>query len=55
MQGFIIGFNFGLSAVLEFKFIDKYYMDNEEVNEYEGYNLMNLKFRYQWKGLMAYI
>lgn len=45
-------FKFGLITALDYKFVDKFYMDNEEVNEYEGYSLLNIKVMYNWKGLM---
>ena len=46
-------FKFGLTASLDYKFIDKYYMDNEEAMEYEGYSLVNLKLMYKRNGFMA--
>ena len=51
--GLRYGFKFGLSAALDYKFIDKYYMDNENVNEYEGYSMLNLKVMYKRKGFLA--
>ncbi|MDD3721439.1 MAG: TonB-dependent receptor [Lutibacter sp.] len=45
-------FKFGLITALDYKFVDKFYMDNEEVNEYEGYSLLNIKLMYNWKGFM---
>lgn len=47
------GFKFGLTAALDYKFVDKYYMDNKEVNEYEGYSMLNLKLMYEWNSLTA--
>jgi len=44
-------FKFGLITALDYKFVDKFYMDNEEVNEYQGYSLLNIKLMYKWKGL----
>ena len=44
-------FKFGLITALDYKFVDKFYMDNEEVNTYEGYSLLNIKLMYKWKGL----
>ncbi len=52
-SGLRYGFKFGLSVDLDYKFVDKYYMDNEEMMEYEGYSLVNLKFLYKKKGFMA--
>ncbi len=46
-------FKFGLTASLDYKFIDKYYMDNEEAMEYEGYSLVNLKLMYKHNGFMV--
>ncbi len=43
-------FKFKLGIALDYKFVDKYYMDNQEVNEYEGYSTVNLKLMYRWKG-----
>jgi len=48
-------FKFGLITSLDYKFIDKYYMDNAEVMEYEGYSLVNLKLMYKQNGFMASI
>ena len=44
---------FGLSAALDYKFIDNYFMDNKGVNEYEGYSMLNLKVMYKRKGFLA--
>ena len=52
-SGLRYGFKFGLSVALDYKFVDKYYMDNAEMMEYEGYSLVNLKFSYKKKGFMA--
>jgi len=46
-------FKFGLSAALDYKFIDKYYMDNENINEYEGYSMLNFKVMYKRNGFLA--
>lgn len=46
-------FKFGLSAAIDYKFMDKYFMDNDEKNLYEGYSIVNLKLRYEYKELMA--
>ncbi|MEN8188014.1 MAG: TonB-dependent receptor [Bacteroidota bacterium] len=51
--GLRYGFKFGLTAALDFKFVDSYYMDNEEVNEYEGHSLVNMKLMYKWNNLNA--
>ena len=51
--GIRYGFKFGLTAALDYKFIDKYYMDNEDVNEYEGYSMLNFKVIYKQKGFLA--
>lgn len=45
-------FNFGLITALDYKFVDKFFMDNQEVNEYEGYSLVNIKLMYKWKDFM---
>jgi len=43
-------FNFGLIASADYVFMDEYYMDNEEVNIYEGHSLVNAKLLYKfWK------
>jgi iron complex outermembrane receptor protein len=43
-------FNFGLIASVDYVFMDDYYMDNEEVNVYEGHSLFNAKLLYKfWK------
>ena len=52
-SGIRYGFKFGLTAALDYKFVDKYYMDNQEVNEYEGYSLVNAKLLYKWKGFVT--
>ncbi len=49
--GLSYNFNFGLKAIFDFKFVDKYYMDNEEEFEYEGYSLANFKLLYKQKDL----
>jgi len=52
-SGLRYGFKSGLSIALDYKFVDKYYMDNEEMMEYEGYSLVNLKLSYKKKDFMA--
>ena len=52
-SGLRYDFKFGLSAALDYKFVDEFYMDNEEVNVYEGYSTLNLKFMYQRNGFMT--
>ena len=43
-------FSFGLIASVDYVFMDEYYMDNEEVNVYEGHSLVNAKLLYKfWK------
>jgi len=43
-------FSFGLTASVDYVFMDEYYMDNEEVNVYEGHSLVNAKLLYKfWK------
>ncbi|NOR86128.1 MAG: TonB-dependent receptor [Bacteroidales bacterium] len=51
--GLRYSFKFGLTAALDYKFIDKYFMDNENVNEYEGYSMVNLKFLYRKEAFTA--
>ena len=51
--GIRYGFKFGLTAALDYRFIDMYYMDNEDVNEYEGHSLLNFKLIYKKKGFLA--
>lgn len=51
--GLRYGFKFGLTAALDYKFVDKFYMDNEEVNEYEGYSMLNFKVIYKKSGFSA--
>lgn len=53
--GIRYAFNFGLSAALDYRFTDKYYMDNDNVNEYKGYSILNLKVMYKRKGFLASI
>jgi len=48
-------FNFGLIASVDYVFMDEYYMDNEEVNIYEGHSLVNVKLLYKfWKCYMGF-
>jgi len=48
--GISYAFNFGLTASFDFVYVGSYFMDNENVNEYEGYSLLNAKLNYQRKG-----
>jgi len=41
-------FKFGLTASVEYSFMDKYFMDNEEMNVYEGHSLVNAKLLYKF-------
>lgn len=43
-------FNFGLTASMDYVYVGNYFMDNDNVNEYEGYALLNAKLQYQRKG-----
>ena len=38
----------GLSSMLEFQSVGDYWMDDENSREFGGYNVANLKFRYQY-------
>ncbi len=40
-------FNFGLTASVDYIFMDNYYMDNQELNTYEGHSLFNSKLIYK--------
>jgi len=42
-------FDFGLTASLDYVFMDEYYMDNEEMNVYEGHSLVNAKLLYKFR------
>jgi len=42
-------FNFGLIASVDYVFMDEYYMDNAEVNLYEGHSLVNSKLIYKFR------
>ncbi len=42
-------FKFGLTASVDYIFMDEYYMDNEEVNLYDGHSLVNSKLIYRIK------
>ena len=42
-------FNFGLTAALDYLFMDEYFMDNEEMNVYEGHSLVNSKLIYKFR------
>lgn len=48
--GISYAFDFGLTASLDGVYVSKYYMDNDNVNEYEGYALLNAKLQYHHKG-----
>jgi len=39
----------GISAAVDYKWMDEYYMDNQELNIYEGHALVNAKFGYKWQ------
>ena len=39
----------GITAALDYKWMDEYYMDNEELNIYDGYTLVNAKLGYRWQ------
>ena len=41
-------FKFGLTASVDYVFMDKYFMDNEELNIYEGHSLFNAKLKYNF-------
>ncbi|MCP4311197.1 MAG: TonB-dependent receptor [Bacteroidetes bacterium] len=44
-------FKFGLTASVDYLFLDEYYMDNEERNLYEGHSLVNAKLLYKFRTL----
>ncbi|MDY6856406.1 MAG: TonB-dependent receptor [Thermodesulfobacteriota bacterium] len=39
----------GFTADISLKWIDEYYMDNENVNTYKGHCVVNTKLAYEWK------
>lgn len=39
----------GIGASVDFKWMDKFYMDNEEINIYDGHSLVNAKLNYEWR------
>ena len=39
----------GLTANISLKWMDEYYMDNENVNTYKGHCVVNAKLAYKWK------
>ena len=39
----------GLTANVSLKWMDEYYMDNENVNTYKGHCVVNAKLAYKWK------
>ncbi len=43
----------GISAALDYKWIDKYYMDNNNSTMYEGYSIVDAKIMYKWLGYFA--
>jgi len=43
----------GLSASLDYKWMDEYFMDNENVATYEGYSILDAKVMYKWRGYFA--
>ena len=48
-------FNFGLTASVDYVFMDEYHMDNNELNAYEGHSLFNAKLLYKfWKCYMGF-
>jgi iron complex outermembrane recepter protein len=54
---FGVGINYtssvGVSATLDYKWVDKYFMDNENTTMYEGYSVLDAKVIYRWKGYLA--
>ncbi|RLD24336.1 MAG: hypothetical protein DRI71_02875, partial [Bacteroidetes bacterium] len=44
---------FGTTLSIDYKFMDKYYMDNDNVNVYDGHSLLNAKVIQRWKSLFA--
>jgi len=42
-------FKFGLTASVDYLFMDNYFMDNEEINVYEGHSLLNAKLLYKFR------
>ncbi len=47
--GISYAFDFGLTASFDFVYVSKFFMDNENVNEYDGYALLNAKLQYHRK------
>jgi outer membrane receptor protein involved in Fe transport len=43
----------GISASLDYKWMDKYFMDNENTATYEGYSIIDAKVMYRWQGYFA--
>jgi len=43
------GFNFGLTASVDYVLMDEYFMDNEGINLYEGHSLVNSKLIYKFR------
>ena len=33
---------------LDYKWFDEYFMDNEEINKYSGYSIVNTRLRFEW-------
>jgi iron complex outermembrane recepter protein len=54
---FGVGINYtssvGVSAELDYKWVDEYYMDNENTTMYEGYSVLDAKVIYRWRGYLA--
>jgi len=46
-------FKFGLTASAEYKYMSSYFMDNENINVYDGHTLVNGKLIYKWKKLFT--
>ena len=41
----------GFRSSIEWRHIDNYFMDQHNTKSYDGYNLLNLRFAYEWKSL----
>lgn len=44
---------FGTTLSVDYKFMDKYFMDNEEVNVYDGHSLLNAKVIQKWRSFFV--
>ena len=44
---------FGTTLSIDYKFMDKYFMDNDNVNVYDGHSLLNAKVIQKWKSFFG--